>query len=1043
MMMTKDLQKKIRTSISGLPFFAFILLCIVLFPGKNIAQENKNVIGMNLSGPMDWEECFIFADAMMQSRNWTDCTVDLATGWPTSDGEIIVAHNEHMHGTYKLKFTGNADISFSDASVSNKVYDPATNTTTADVVVTRTDKIVLRLNVTNSNGGIKDVKLMRPISPGSNTPHGFDELFHRELETFITEGFNLIRFMDLLGTNSDNFHLKTDFSYRLTPNYATQAANWHLDNYQKKTADDSKYFRYQGIGAAFEYVILMCNQFNVDCWISISHCATDERIRKVAQLFKYGSDGTNPYTSPQANPEYPPLASHLKLYVEYSNETWNPIFPAFDWIYRLNNKGDLDFRLFNAKRPAEISLIFRDVFGDDEMMTRVRPLFEWQRGWKEEDRGNAQGTGTRGLMWVENNMPNPVNYYFWGGGGSGYYSPAGDATLENVWDSEQMNPQTFIEPRQEYIGYITAAFGIRNCVYEGGPSFGNEYGGSGNNPIGEEILNDPRMADEVVEHQTAWNNLGGNAFANFVLSGDHRWGWIQQPNIPNKKWDGAKQILGKEREPITYGTRVRQGQTSTIQGNRWKVTSENDGKYGWDNENESDAAYTVASGDWVSYPFHVIENGRLAVRVLGSGATVGLYDGSTHLADVQFSGGATPWVEFDATVEYLRGLNVKGVGGNVTINQVEIKGVGQAHDYLYVNKNQISQTWEAGSQNVSISSDLNWTASSDKSWITVTPSSGSNDGEITISVSENSGSALREGTVTVSAPPASDETITVSQNYQVPTYTLTVNNGNGTGVYELGATVTPIADPVAGMVHSGWNVVNGCESSWTGIMPECDMTIEPTYDVAPPCTTIQAEDESSLQNCRDIGTSIDFGGDGSWTEWIAPEGTYNKITFTYRNGDTQDRACILTINGGNSTPVPFTPTGGWDQNGTEVVTNVLISGSDLIRLTVDGIGGPDLDYFEICGEDSLTFVSPLQKEDAEISIHPNPVTNGRLFVDISELSKQNTVVQLADITGRIVFNQIVHKIPELMIQTDQFQPGIYLLKVKNNGEQFYKKVIIK
>lgn len=637
-------------------------------------SDYTNIIGIGISGPKDWEEAFIFADAMMSSRQWTGTSVD-ANGWPTGDGEIYVAAISNLHGTYKMRFTGNADIAFNSATVSNKVYDSQTNTTTCDVVITRSDNFALKLTVKNSANGIKNIKLMRPIAPGASISHSFDELFHREIKDFLSQGFNLLRFMDFTGTNSDDHHLRKEFGYRLTPAYATQAADWDLNTYiRTNNATGKPYFRYQGVGAAWEYVILLCNELNTDCWINIPHCATDDHVRKIAQLFKFGSDGTNPYTSPQENPLYPPLNPHLKLYVEWSNETWNSLFPVWDWSYKKNNKGDMDFRHFNAKKAAEVSLIFREVFGDDQMMARIRPLFEWQRGKNESDYGNAQLTGTMGLVWIENNMSKPVNYYFWGGGGSGYYGPEPDASLEEVWNSAQMDPQVFIEPRQLWIAYVDASYGLRNAVYEGGPSFGDEYGGSGSNPIGEQILNDPRMADEIIEHQMAWNSIGGNVFTNFTLSGDHRWGWINHPNVPNAKIDGASQLVGKPRNPITAGTRVDSTGTSVVYGNRWKITSKSDGGYAWRNSAESDASFTLSTGLWVSYPYHVTRNGSYRVRIKGSGTgTVAVYDGSDLLGTYTFSGGETPWSTFSATTEYLRAIRVKATGSNITIASIEME----------------------------------------------------------------------------------------------------------------------------------------------------------------------------------------------------------------------------------------------------------------------------------------------------------------------------------------------------------------------------------
>ncbi len=55
--------------------------------------------------------------------------------------------------------------------------------------------------------------------------------------------------------------------------------------------------------------------------------ATDNFVTNLANLLLYGSDVTGtPYTSTQASPVNPPVQSNSKIYVEYSNETWNTLF---------------------------------------------------------------------------------------------------------------------------------------------------------------------------------------------------------------------------------------------------------------------------------------------------------------------------------------------------------------------------------------------------------------------------------------------------------------------------------------------------------------------------------------------------------------------------------------------------------------------------------------------------------------------------------------------------------------------------------------------
>ena len=83
---------------------------------------------------------------------------------------------------------------------------------------------------------------------------------------------------------------------------------------------------WQGKGGPWEHLILLANLTKKDAWINIPAKATDAYVRNVANMFKYGSDGVNPYTTTQKNPIYPPLAPGLHVYVEYSNEVWNSEF---------------------------------------------------------------------------------------------------------------------------------------------------------------------------------------------------------------------------------------------------------------------------------------------------------------------------------------------------------------------------------------------------------------------------------------------------------------------------------------------------------------------------------------------------------------------------------------------------------------------------------------------------------------------------------------------------------------------------------------------
>jgi len=75
---------------------------------------------------------------------------------------------------------------------------------------------------------------------------------------------------------------------------------------------------------------------------------------------------------------------------------------------------------------------------------------------------------------------------------------------------------------------------------------------------------------------------------------------------------------------------------------------------------------------------------------------------------------------------------------------------------------------------IDVTSNTNWTATSNESWLTVTPKSSSFDSQIIIAASENKTTITRTGTIIVSAIGAGSRTITITQEAGEPT--LSVSN---------------------------------------------------------------------------------------------------------------------------------------------------------------------------------------------------------------------------------------------------------------------------
>jgi hypothetical protein len=389
-----------------------------------------------------------FADAMKLAANeWTVPGGDAAVardaqGWPTADAQVYVWQwGGDRQGTYRVQFNGQADVSeaFGTATFTSLGYDAASNTSTYQAVVTGQsadgpNQFLLvfqntrRTPTSPLNSGVTNVRMMKPTSPGAAASYAAGSTFTDDLRTALGR-FTALRFM--AGTNfNDSVH----WSDRTLPAYSTQL-------YFRPTESGS-----EGNGMAWEYRVMLANETGKDLYINVPEMADDDYVSKLAQLIKYGSDGVNPYTAPQANPVFPGLNPNLKVYVEQSNEVWNYSFPAWQQNFQaaqqaiangtpdgkvITYDGNADQNIAwnrrHALRTVQVSNLFRSVYGDAAMGDRVRVLLEWQY-----DNAGFPPTAETQLNFLDdyfNNgdgiqhvtTPHPVSYYIWGGGGATYY----------------------------------------------------------------------------------------------------------------------------------------------------------------------------------------------------------------------------------------------------------------------------------------------------------------------------------------------------------------------------------------------------------------------------------------------------------------------------------------------------------------------------------------------------------------------------------------------------------------------------------------------
>jgi uncharacterized repeat protein (TIGR02543 family) len=387
-----------------------------------------------------------------------------------------------MTGTISFSFTGTAAVDLRgnlDSSSLKYRYDAATNRTSGTFTTKYNHWNASYFIFTNSDrdgqtpprrNGITYLKLMRPLAPNATGSYSPDTVFNDHFRVAYSK-FTSLR------VNLNNANVERFWSDRTLPSYFNQANGKPTVNAYPPNAGQNDTPSPTDNGASWEHKIMLANETGADLYINLPLMVTGwepddtgSYVHKLARLLRYGSDGVEPYNAPTADPVYPPLNPNLRVYIELSNEVWNMMNFSFrqsfdlltlttlDADAALGNSSALadplarpaDFAIINYDnlstqkdsgnwylpintwnkrkqilRVIQISSIFRSVWGDGNMLSRIRPLYEWQYD-------NANNTASFALTfandWFNNGNgvtnvmePHPVNYFIWGGGGASYY----------------------------------------------------------------------------------------------------------------------------------------------------------------------------------------------------------------------------------------------------------------------------------------------------------------------------------------------------------------------------------------------------------------------------------------------------------------------------------------------------------------------------------------------------------------------------------------------------------------------------------------------
>ncbi len=488
-------------------------------------QSNINLIGTNLGSINFYSSQLPFINEFKSSHSWL---TQSQTQWNTkeenslnldSDGWVksldnaeveytkvstllFRDHSNYPSGKYVVLYDGEGSIEYRLDAKKNEVL----STVGRDVIDVNPSKAGILLTITetdpNQTGDyIKNIRVVHESQESLATTETFNPEFLEKIEPFST-----LRFMDWMETNHSE---------------------------QKEWADRPKLgdARYSEVGAPVEIMVELANQTDTNPWFTMPHQATDDYVTNFAT-----------YVRDNLEPE-------LEVYIEYSNEVWNPQFEQSKWAgQQAQNQwsnSNLNYLDWYSQRTTEVVKIWDRVFAQDS--ERVIGVMSAQSA------NSSTGQQVLDYNWSSTNLSHEdtgidaisVAPYF----GNYIGQPTNRDRLES-WTTEadgglnklfqeitqggllNNSPQggALAQTYGNMAAYANLAQqeGLELLAYEGGQHLAGIQGLENNQAITDLFIaanRDPRMGVIYREYLEKWFDVGGDLFVNFSdVESPSKWG---------------------------------------------------------------------------------------------------------------------------------------------------------------------------------------------------------------------------------------------------------------------------------------------------------------------------------------------------------------------------------------------------------------------------------------------------------------------------------------------------------------------------------------
>jgi hypothetical protein len=231
-----------------------------------------------------------------------------------------------------------------------------------------------------------------------------------------------------------------------------------------------------------------------------------------------------------------------------------------------------------------------------------------------------------------------------------------------------------------------------------------------------------------------------------------------------------------------------------------------------------------------------------------------------------------------------RTANVTITGGGIT-RTVSVTQSAPAANILTVSPSSLTYASASGSQNISVTSNVSWTASSNQSWLTLSPASGSNNGTVTATATANTGTSSRTATVTITGSGIT-QAVNVTQSAPSSTGNLALNKSVTVSSTEASGNVA--ANAVDGNTSSRWASVSGVDPQWiyvdlgsTQTISRVKITWEAAY-----ATSYQIQTSTNASTWTTVRTVSNNSGGVNDNVNLGGSGRYVRIYGTARNNSS-------------------------------------------------------------------------------------------------------------------------------------------------------------